>query len=123
MKAKELMIGDWAYIKEYPMRAEAKRVTASHFTQSLCESEPIPLTDWILKKNGWNTKLDNGGFSPQYICDNDNICVTIDAIHHCLDIRIDDINYDMPRPKYVHELQHALRLCGLNELADNFKLE
>ena len=23
---------------------------------------------------------------------------------------------------YVHELQHALRLCGLNELADNFKL-
>lgn len=24
--------------------------------------------------------------------------------------------------KYVHELQHALRLCGLNELADNFKL-
>ena len=25
------------------------------------------------------------------------------------------------RPK-VHELQHALRLCGLNELADNFKV-
>ena len=24
---------------------------------------------------------------------------------------------------YFHELQHALRLCGLNELADNFKIE
>ena len=24
--------------------------------------------------------------------------------------------------RYVHELQHALRLCGLNELADNFKI-
>ena len=23
---------------------------------------------------------------------------------------------------YVHELQHALRLCGLQELADNFIL-
>lgn len=23
---------------------------------------------------------------------------------------------------YVHQLQHALRLCGLDELADNFKL-
>lgn len=23
---------------------------------------------------------------------------------------------------YVHQLQHVLRLCGLNELADNFKL-
>lgn len=24
--------------------------------------------------------------------------------------------------RYVNELQHALRLCGLNELADNFKV-
>ena len=24
--------------------------------------------------------------------------------------------------QYVHELQHALRLCGLDELADNFKV-
>ena len=24
--------------------------------------------------------------------------------------------------QYVHELQHALRLCGLNEIADNFKI-
>ena len=24
--------------------------------------------------------------------------------------------------QYVHELQHALRLCGLDELADNFKI-
>lgn len=24
--------------------------------------------------------------------------------------------------QYVHEFQHALRLCGLNELADNFKV-
>ncbi len=23
---------------------------------------------------------------------------------------------------YVHELQHALRLCGLTDLADNFKV-
>ena len=25
--------------------------------------------------------------------------------------------------KYVHELQHLLRLCGLDDLADNFKIE
>lgn len=25
--------------------------------------------------------------------------------------------------RYVHELQNVLRLCGLNNLADNFKLE
>lgn len=24
--------------------------------------------------------------------------------------------------KYVHELQHALRLCGLSELAENLKI-
>lgn len=27
------------------------------------------------------------------------------------------------RINYVHELQHALRLCGLNDLANNFKIE
>ena len=30
-----------------------------------------------------------------------------------------DVNFEC---KYVHELQHALRLCGLTESADNFKV-
>ncbi len=30
----------------------------------------------------------------------------------CTDIQIND----------VHEFQHALRLCGLDEMADNFKV-
>ncbi len=84
--------------------------------------EPIPLTEEILKANGWNTPLDGFGFSSQYETQDGKICVTMDAIHKCLDIRLDDINYSMPTPRYVHQLQHALRLCGLTELADNFKI-
>ena len=30
--------------------------------------------------------------------------------------------YNMCNCKYVHNLQHALRLCGFDELADNFKI-
>lgn len=53
MKASELMIGDWVYIKEHPMKQEAKKVTGNHFVRSLCEFEPISLTAEILKANEW----------------------------------------------------------------------
>jgi len=36
---------------------------------------------------------------------------------------MDTCNTTNVRVNYVHQLQHALRLCGLNELANNFKLE
>lgn len=29
---------------------------------------------------------------------------------------------NVPNIQYIHELQHVLRPCGLNELADNFKM-
>lgn len=77
------------------------------------EPEPIPLTPEILEKNGWKHS------------------------NRLMIIRIDDNNfywseelggilyknqYNMCDCKYVHNLQHALRLCGLNKLADDFKV-
>ena len=64
----------------------------------------------------WKDSYDNGA---------------LDAFNHVqwdegwkLDI-ISEGNYNKGWCKtiYLHELQHALRLCGLNDLADNFKLE
>ena len=53
MKANELMIGDWVYIKDYPMTAQPMQVKKEHFVRSLVEFEPIPLTKELLEKNGF----------------------------------------------------------------------
>ena len=38
-------------------------------------------------------------------------------------VEISNKMYNISCPiKYVHELQHALRLCGLSELAENLKV-
>lgn len=84
---------------------------------------PIPITPEILKKNGWN-----GDYSSTYpkfdsFRDGDDGCLEI-SVFEDGEIRatINLCEYDLFQIKYVHELQHALRLFGLNELADNFKV-
>lgn len=138
MKATELMIGDWVKWKDkYVQIATISGVVYSfghidvelvHCGSGLIERHDlksvssIPLTKEILEKNGfelrdgffyhriddkphhYDFKLKNGGVftSEGYTLE----C----GIYH-LTIRC------------VHDLQHALRLCSLNELADNFKVE
>lgn len=65
----------------------------------LYEVSPINLTPEILEKNGFEYD------------DSVNIVGKM----------ISDSVYEK-QFKYVHELQRALRLCGLNDLADNFKV-
>ena len=102
---------------------------------------PIPLTPEILENNGWHFDL------TPYEKDLNECCgMSIDK-HWCyadtnIDIslffpitgvemgRLDVNNHHLKRylefvlrdTLYVHEMQHALRLCGLNEIADNFKI-
>ena len=75
------------------------------------EPQPIILTPEILEKNGWwfNTK-------DEWLHDEVNFIIEKwNGRFQCYDIN--DIKLDS-----VHELQQALRLCGFNELADNFKI-
>ena len=72
---------------------------------------PIPLTPEILNENGWWYDVEDMW------------------LHDKVDFGIERWNwgfqcYNINQIKLdsVHELQHALRLCGLNELADNFKI-
>lgn len=136
MESKELMVGDWVYFHSTPNKVTT--LTAS-FAQSENGSSlpkhnlhPIPLTEKILKKNGF--KFSNA-INKEYIHKGYlafNKC-------HFVSVMVDDyesrFNLSIAKKtpetetglgmniKYVHELQHALRLCGLNELADNFKVE
>lgn len=83
---------------------------------------PIPLTIEILERNGFIEDDDNDLF----IYDNGN---NYFVIGFCREIRTDEIveesfmSFGRCKCVYIHELQHALRLCGLNGLADNFKVE
>lgn len=80
------------------------------------EIEPILLIAEILEKNGWKYMKESelilapksGGFV-KYKTDTHFVSISGDGVCR-------------KNIGYVHELQHALRLCGLDELADNLIL-
>lgn len=123
MEAKELMIGDWVKCTDpIPMQ-----ITAIDSWDMVVEDQeglkveigdlqPIPLTEEMLMLNGFE----------KYPWDNSAVqFVFLDEealIHYGSGIFCYKENTSI-KIKYVHELQHLLRLCELNELADNFKIE
>lgn len=142
MTAKELMIGDFVYIYAFPNDNPKQedyrcaRITGINsdegddnpipfcegrmldtngiFSRPIDTIEPIPLTEEILKVNGFIVNTQQA-----YLIDGIFLDTGLDGnaywwqIGHC---PICAINY-------VHELQHALRLGGFYDLADNFKIE
>ena len=127
MKCQELQIWDWITDGHgLPMQItnvgddyayatfEGNEGDPWEFDDKDCPPEPIPLTAEILEKNGWER---NGIFMEKRIDENTNlrwadICGSV----------LSQGNYYMCDCKYVHTLQHALKLCGLDELANNFKV-
>lgn len=143
MKAIDLMIGDKVMVKvlsQIPNTYVLHTWTANDYSRDI-QVKPIPLTPEILEKNGWHFDL------TPYEKDLNECCgMSIDK-HWCyadtnIGIslffpitgvemgRLDVNNHHLKRylefvlrdTLYVHEMQNALRLCGLNELADNFRI-
>ena len=130
MKANELMVGDLVCLKDDTKCELPLKVDGVLTDDISLEGEGflggveglirlIPLTSEILEKNGWEEKAPT-----QY---RHNCCICIDILDdscYCVYNYFDSFPYCKINLTihYVHELQHALRLCGLNELADNFKL-
>ena len=123
MKATELQIGDLVKIKghlDYDKVQEiARDENMQWYISFACsatlfrayEFEPIPLTPEILEKNGWRLDTEDTWW-------HDEVNFTIEkwnGRYQCYDI-------NQIKLYSVHQLQHALRLCGLNEIADNFKV-
>lgn len=109
MEAKLLMIGDWVLVDSKPTKVDNVDIDSINTTYVCGEVEdyikeekvsPIPLTPEILEKNG----LDK---VPEL-----SMVINRDTMPL----------YHSPMLHYVHELQRALRLCGLNDLADGFKI-
>ena len=126
MDSRSLMIGDWVLIEDTLRRVAQltkHQVVGYHLAEGecvmhyarLCETEPIPLTPEILEKNGWK----EAQFWHEYQ-DGKN------TIQSCLpEMRgiINGVEIQHFKCEYVHQYQHLLRLCGLEELADEFEID
>lgn len=138
MNSKELMIGDWAIFNGNPLKVQAidsrdSEIVAengifcteeSRWAYTADKVEGIPLTPEILEKNGFgfvkssDTHSVWNGWWIYKGLELATCCLNRDDNWPCF-INIDDSNI---KCEYVHQLQHALRLCKLDELADNFKV-
>ena len=121
MSINEIMVGDWVYIKDYPMRKEAKQVVPEHFVRSLVEFEPIPLTSEILLNNGFEER----GFGEYYYFDDEELIRVVLRIceeyymttDNTWSAQANNIEYESIGSielTYVHELQHFFKSCKLD---------
>ena len=131
--AKGLMIGDYYHDR---LKDVYKRVTLDTFHKiktgdldigDIVIEQPILLTKDILERNGfrtgngiaskcWGDSVDDIIFDYMVSCD---FCM--DGVVKYIHIRAPHIGIGMPLEE-VNEFLHALRLCGLCEMADDFKL-
>jgi hypothetical protein len=128
MKYSELMIGDYVkyqghiYIVEeisakgwvhliYPDIGIRVNITSDYIMHLL---EPVPLTKEILKRNG-------------FYYDEDRKAYLMGTIFQVKSEKHDLFSFEIcgcPYPlNTVNQLQHALRLCGLSDLANKLKME
>ena len=127
MKCKELMVGDFCRSGHgFPMQItnvgddyayatfEGNEGDPWEFDDKDEQPQPIPLTPEILEKNGWK--------ETQYWHEYQDGKNTIQCRLPYMVGRINGIEIGRFKCKYVHQYQHLLRLCGLNELANNFKV-
>ena len=132
MKAKDLMVGDRVFLfGDKPVKVDCIgnvdvylsdengidwRVTYEHI-------KPIPLTPEILEKNGFkNTSIviiDTRKM--RWVSEDTRTEITI-WMDDTLPMEIvknvyyeDEVSYTLPFPSTVHELQHALKLCGIEK--------
>lgn len=142
MKANELMIGDWVRIDEPDKYAGAtgqiqslmyhREDDAAYFnvfiqgkfgyvSRDVCSDDirPIPLTADILEKNGFENIGDD-----TYQLEEKPCWFWVDFFRHTYGCEYDTSTYEYEDDEHrlklygipsVHELQHALRLCGIEK--------
>ena len=123
MTAKELMIDDWVFdkaVSDKPVQIEQINKQTVHYkhrrgymSAGIELLEPIQITDAILKANGFNRE---GGASYWHESDRD-ACIlhwSEDKKQLVIGSPCDDCMIKM-NVRYVHELQHAFRLAGIDK--------
>ena len=146
MKCRELMVGDWLADKNgIPM--QITDVGDDYANANYCGNEgevwefddkyikpyPISLTNDIMKKNGWEMKSymlpPYASFIRTYYFTKDEGYTHLELKGNTLKIWFnyeknnDGVYSDIVIPvNYVHQLQKVLRLAGMTDMANNFKV-
>ena len=120
LSVKSLQIGDWVIPHVYDSALEPSKIVGIHYNSykgkdyvdwvdcevwdelSLSDIEPIPLTPEILEKNGFYENQDRWWWKDFYITLASTKALTLVCNR--------TIQFD-----YVHQLQHALRICGIEK--------
>lgn len=114
MKVEELMTGDWywweAEGKKYPL--QVTKDTFKLMDEDISNFQPIPITKEILEKNGFEG-IKEGRF-PSLRNHYNDIIFQLERIEEERYCKILYIFKNIPIC-YVHELQHALKLCKINK--------
>lgn len=117
MKANELMVGDWVYLLGTPCRI--KDIIDDGVINYEKDVTPIPLTEEILEKNGYTCKRSLDKEIISYNWKSPDRRVTLNDQNgspwFCIILSDGMMEEVMIGITYVHELQHALRLCGIEK--------
>ena len=131
MKANELMIGDWVNLSKgnWSENRQVELIDIEMIADSVYLAKPIPLTPEILEKNGF--KFDGSGQRSMMLMTPYGESGTRWNLYVGLKHKTIDVFSAPPVEKspgwrksnkiylevcgcYLHELQHALRLCGID---------
>lgn len=127
MEAKDLMIEDWlldghVYAQVTSITCDGIIETTHNALSNIELVEPIPLNSEILEKNGFIKSTPPPGIHARcYELDNkkDRYNLTIADYNKykrlLLDVDSEDSECFNIKCDYVHELQHALRLCEIEK--------
>lgn len=123
MKANELMIGDWVRKIEKGGHSVPVKIVALYDDNVDCRTrdgiihtisydgiDPCPLTPSILERNGLELSSTGSNFA-----EDTGYLLEISFYENEILWTINVNEYDILKLEYVHELQHAIKLCRIEK--------
>ena len=128
LRAEDLMVYDLVFDKVNKRVVQVCEVSDdgyifNHFSQvlNLDEIEPIPLTDEIMAKNfSQYSESCEPNFSKDYLITDIGATITYDVVTRLIGLPVRNIAgdwefYSITEIRYVHQLQHALRMLNIEK--------
>lgn len=126
LNCRTFMIGDWVIYNGKPIKVENVCEDFINYSPDIPyvqeefyieqdELEPIPLTEEILEKNGIKRSSYDGKIYGKYFSEDEHGRLEISVNGDDIWWSINCEEYHILKLNFVHELQHALRLCGINK--------